>query len=80
MESNTLIISYEKSTENEDTKDMKHHTREYSYQSFTRTFTLQKDVVDTEKIEAKYEDVLLHLLIPKKEYVKQTQPRFIEIA
>ena len=70
MEGNTLIISYEKSTENEDTKDMKHHTREFSYQSFTRTFTLQKDVVDTEKIEAKYEDGVLHLLIPKKRACK----------
>ena len=37
-------------------------------------------VVDTEKIQAKYEDGLLHLLIPKKEHAKQKQPRLIEIA
>jgi HSP20 family protein len=37
-------------------------------------------VVDTDKIQAKYEDGVLHLLIPKKEHVKQKQPRLIEIS
>jgi HSP20 family protein len=37
-------------------------------------------VVDTEKIQAKYEDGVLRLLIPKKEHVRQNQPRLIEIS
>lgn len=55
-------------------------SREFSYQSFQRTFTLQKDVVDADKIQARYEDGVLHLLIPKKEEAKQKPPRMIEIA
>jgi HSP20 family protein len=41
---------------------------------------LQKDVVDIDKIEAKYENGLLHLAIPKKEEAKQKPPRLIEIS
>ena len=80
MEGNTLTISSEKTTEREEKEDVRYNSREFSYQSFSRTFNLQNDVVDTEKIEAKYEDGVLHLLIPKKEHVKQKQPRLIEIS
>ena len=80
MEGNTLTISSEKRTENEEKDDVRYNSREFSYQSFSRTFHLQNDVVDTEKIEAKYEDGVLHLLIPKKEHVKQKAPRLIEIS
>ncbi len=55
-------------------------SREFSYQSFYRTFTLQKEVVDADKIKARYEDGVLHLVIPKKEEAKPKPPRMIEIA
>ncbi|HRI20841.1 MAG TPA: Hsp20/alpha crystallin family protein [Panacibacter sp.] len=80
LEGNTLTISSEKTTENEEKEDVRYSSREFSYQSFSRTFNLQKDVVDTEKIHAKYEDGVLHLLIPKKEQAKQKQPRLIEVS
>ena len=35
---------------------------------------------DAEKIQARYEDGVLHLVIPKKEEAKQKPPRVIEIA
>ena len=79
LESNTLTISSEKAAQNEQNEEVKYSSREFCYQSFSRTFTLQKDVVDTEKIQAKYEDGVLHLLIPKMEEVKQKQPKLIEI-
>jgi HSP20 family protein len=41
---------------------------------------LQKDVVDSDRIEARYENGLLHLLIPKKEEAKQKPPRLIQIS
>jgi HSP20 family protein len=41
---------------------------------------LQKEVVDIDKIQAKYENGLLHLLIPKKEEAKQKPPRLIQIS
>ena len=79
LEGNILTISSEKSKQKEDSEDSRYSTREFSYQSFSRTFNLQKDVVDTEKIQAKYEEGVLLLLIPKKENARQKQPRLIEI-
>ncbi|HZG25420.1 MAG TPA: Hsp20/alpha crystallin family protein [Chitinophagaceae bacterium] len=80
LDGNVLTISSEKSNEREGNQDVRYTTREFSYQSFSRTFNLQKDVVDTEKIQARYEDGVLHLLIPKKEHAKNSQPRLIEIS
>ena len=80
LEGNTLTIGSEKTSRKEEGEDVRYISREFSYQSFSRTFTLQKDVVDTEKIQAKYEDGVLHLLIPKKEHAKQKQPKLIEIS
>ena len=80
LDGNVLTISSEKSHQNEAKEGEKYSRKEFSYQSFQRTFTLQKDVVDIDRIQAKYENGLLHLLIPKKEEVKQKPPRMIEIS
>ena len=80
LDGNMLTISSERASQKEGNEEVRYTTREFSYQSFSRTFNLLKDVVDTEKIEAKYEDGVLHLLIPKKETAKQKQPRLIEIS
>ncbi|MDG2431589.1 Hsp20/alpha crystallin family protein [Flavobacterium sp.] len=79
LNGNSLIISSEKSTVNEENESSRYSRKEFSYQSFQRTFTLQKEVMDIDKIEAKYENGLLQLLIPKKEEAKQKPPRLIEI-
>jgi len=80
LEGNILTISSEKAAETEPAENTRYTSREFSYQSFSRTFTLQKDVVDTENIQARYEDGVLHLSIPKKEQANQKQPKVIEIA
>lgn len=80
LHGNDLTITSEKTNDKEEKSDEKYMRREFSYQSFSRTFTLQKDVVDTENIQAKYEDGVLRLLIPKKEEAKQKEPKLIEIA
>lgn len=82
LEGNILTISSERSNqkeENEEKVDERYLKREFSYQSFQRTFTLKNEVVDIDKIEAKYENGLLLLQIPKKEEVKQKAPRIIKI-
>ena len=80
LDGNMLTISSEKSTQREENnEDEKYSRKEFSYQSFQRTFTLPKDVVDADKIEAKYENGLLHLVIPKKEEAKQKPPKQIQI-
>ena len=79
LEGNTLTISSEM-TRAQDNGDVRYSSREFSYQSFSRTFTLQKDVVDTEKILATYNNGVLQLVIPKKEEAKQKGSRRIEIS
>ncbi len=80
LDGNLLTVSSEKTEQNnEDNQDEKYSRREFSYQSFQRTFTLPKDVVDADKIAAKYENGLLHLEIPKKEEAKQKPPKQIQI-
>lgn len=81
LEGNMLTITSERSQENESNREEeKFYRREFSYQSFRRSFNLKKDVVDVEKIEARYDKGLLRLVIPKKEEVKQKPPRLIQIS
>lgn len=53
--------------------------REYSYQSFSRTFTLPNSV-DSDKIEASYERGILKIIIPKKDEAKPKPMRQINIS
>jgi HSP20 family protein len=41
---------------------------------------LPREVVDFDKIQAKYENGLLHLIIPKKEEAKPKPPKMINIS
>ncbi len=79
LDGNTLTISSKKEY-NQESEQEGYSRREFSYQSFQRSFVLPKDVVDVEQITAKYENGLLHLTIPKQEKAKQKAPRLIEIA
>lgn len=80
LDGNNLTISSERSNQKEENEEERYSRKEFSYQSFQRTFTLHKDVVDIDKIQAKYENGLLHLIIPKKEEAKPRPPRLIEIS
>ena len=80
LDGNMLTIDSEKEDQYEEKDGEKYSRKEFSYQSFQRTFQLPKEVVDSEKIEARYENGLLILLIPKKEEAKQKPPRTIRIA
>lgn len=80
QEGNTLKISSERTQDETNQEANRYRLREFSYQSFSRSFQLQKDVVDTEKIQARYEDGVLRLQIPKLEHARQQQPKLIEIA
>ncbi len=68
VEKGLLTVSYEKKeeTKQEDYKTVK---REFSYRSFKRSFNID-DNVDANNIQAKYENGLLKLFVPKKEQVK----------
>lgn len=79
LDDNLLTISSSKQ-HNQEKKEGNYTRQEFSYQSFQRSFELPKNVVDGDKIVARYENGLLHLTIPKKEEAKQKSPRTIEIA
>ena len=80
LDGNMLTISSEKTNQYQDRDDERFYRREFSYQSFQRTFNLKKEVVDSEKIEARYDKGVLNLIIPKKEEAKQKPPRLIQIS
>jgi len=79
LDNNLLTISSHKENNEESTQDG-YSRREFSYQSFQRSFMLPKDVVDQDGIMATYENGLLHLTIPKKEEAREKGPRLIEVA
>ncbi len=70
LEQNLLTISAEKKDEVRD-ENNKHIRREYRYQSFKRSFTID-DKIDATRIEASYINGVLTLNLPKKEEVKAT--------
>lgn len=79
LDGTALTISSEKQNESEEKEGANYSRREFSYQSFYRTFHLPKEVVNADKIRAKYENGLLRLEIPKREEAKQKPIRLIDI-
>jgi HSP20 family protein len=68
IENNLLTISMEKEKEHkEETKSF--IRKEYSYKTFSRSFTLDENI-DESKIDANYNNGVLHLMLPKKPEVK----------
>lgn len=78
VEQGLLTVSFEKKEEAAKSDDYKTIRREFDYKSFKRSFSVD-DKVDVNGIQAKYENGVLKLLLPKKEESKQT-PRQINVA
>ena len=74
---NMLTISSEKE-ENKEEKDKRFTRKEYSYSSFSRSFTLPEEI-NKEKIEAKYEDGVLKISVPRKEEAKKLLAKHIAV-
>jgi HSP20 family protein len=69
LDGNMLTISSEKE-ENKEEKDEKYTRQEYSYSSFSRSFTLPEDVKQ-ENIDASYQNGELKIVLPRKEEFKK---------
>lgn len=68
-----LTISSEKKDEQKD--EQKNYTRrEFNYQSFQRSFSLPSSV-ETDKIDASYDDGVLQVKIPRKEEAKKASKK-----
>lgn len=81
LDNNLLMISSEKEEKNEETdKEGNYFRKEFSYQSFKRSFSLPMNVVNQEQISAKYSDGILHITIPKKEEAKPKPLKQIKVG
>lgn len=79
LHNDTLTISSEKETKNESKEDGGFTRREFSYQSFNRSFNLP-NIVDSDKIKAKYDNGILTVHIPKREEAKPKPAKQIAIS
>ena len=79
LENNVLSISSERKEEKEESKE-NYSRREFSYQSFQRSFTLPEGHIQHENISAKYNDGILTIELPKREEVKPQAPKEISIS
>lgn len=79
QEGNTLTIKGTSSDKSEEKDGEKYSRREFQYYSFQRSFTLPQES-DTNKIQAKYENGLLKLVLPKREEAKQKLQKKIAIS
>ena len=75
MNDGMLTISGERKFENEK-KEKNYHAIETHYGSFSRSFYLPKEI-KTENVEAKYENGILNVVIPKDE--KKLLKRLINV-
>jgi len=77
LDKDLLTVSYEKKEESS-SEDFKSVRREFHFNSFKRSFSLD-DKIDTSNIQAKYENGILKIDLPKKPEVVQ-QPKQITIS
>jgi HSP20 family protein len=78
LDQDVLTVSAEKDKEVIEEKE-DYTRKEFSYNSFSRSFTLPK-TVNAEKIDAKYNDGILKLSIPKKESTKLLPKKEIKVV
>lgn len=79
LDHDTLTISSERKNEHEE-KEGKFTRKEFSYQSFKRSFTLPEQLIDADGIKAKYENGILKVDLPKKGEALPKPSRNIEIG
>ncbi|MEC4005759.1 Hsp20/alpha crystallin family protein [Flavobacterium sp. SUN052] len=78
VDNNVLSISTETKSENEE-HNAKYTRKEFSFSAFKRSFTLPESV-NSESINAIYENGILNIKLPKKEEALPKPKRLIEIC
>lgn len=69
LNNNLLTISSDKKIENETKEGECYSRKEFSYQSFSRSFTLP-NTIEGERIGAKYDNGILKVMLPKRDEAK----------
>ena len=80
LENDVLTISSDRKENKENKEDKKHNymRREFSYNTFKRSFQLP-ETIDQENIKASHDAGILTIQLPKKEEVVQKAAKQIEI-
>jgi len=79
LENDLLTICSERKEEKTEEEKGKYSRKEFSYQSFQRSFTLPEGHIQRDKIAAKYNEGILQIELPKREEVKPQPAKEIEI-
>jgi len=81
LDHDVLRIAAHREEKNED-KDQqgKYTRREFRSRSFQRSFRLPENGIKSDQIEARYENGVLYLNLPKQEALKPQAARAIEVA
>ena len=79
LDNDVLTISSKREDSHEE-KDGNYTRREFSYQSFQRSFSLPQNRVKGDEITAKYVDGLLRINVPKTEDAKVKPAKQIAVA
>ena len=77
IEGDMLTISAENKTEKEE-KEEKFTRKEFNFTSFSRSFTIPEGI-KTDKIDARYEDGVLKIFLPKTESIKKMEAKHIAV-
>ena len=77
LENNLITIEASKENKQEE-HDERYTRKEFCYNSFRRSFTLP-NTIEHDRIDAKYQDGILHIIIPKKEEAKKKPAREISV-
>lgn len=81
LDNNLLTISSQREdTQEQKDSDGNYTRREFSYQSFQRSFALPENKVHGDKISARYVDGILRVTVPKKEEAKVKPPKQIAVS
>ena len=78
VDTDHLIVSYEKETTDEQSEGMNYRKREFNFKSFKRSFFIP-DSVNKESINAKYNNGILSISLDKKEEDIVKGPKQIDI-
>ena len=77
IEGDMLNITAEKE-EQEEEEDRNYKRKEFSYNAFSRSFTLPENSI-TDKLDAKYENGILKIILPKKEVTVSKAAKEIKV-
>jgi HSP20 family protein len=78
LDNQVLVISAEKE-ETKDEREDEFFRKEYSYNSFTRSFALPEKILEG-KIDAKYENGVLRVTVPKEKETTVHAPKRISVG